>query len=143
MEIRDYISIGGLIIIVFGWFFSKYKDQQNEKFKSRIARRERLLESFLKVQTMIRETQGRVHEREPEYTRAWLELASLMKLYGTQEENKGLENFADAFLGTKKNIELANQTLNTLSETMISSVRKDLGFRKNTTTDHRTRPVHT
>ena len=112
---------------MLGWMFSRYKDREQEKFKGRLLRREDLVKSFLNVHQMIIQAQGKVSDGE--FTPAWIKLCGLMHLYGSEEENKCLKEFADNYLGQNANVEGANRKLNALKTKLITSVRSELGFK--------------
>lgn len=133
MEWKDIFTGIGIIVsaalIISGWIFSRYKDREQERFKSRLSRREELIKQFLCVHQIIIETQGSISGREDEYNPAWIKLCGLMHLYGSDEENKCLQEFANNFIGSDKNLDGANRTLNALKAKLVSSIRSELGFK--------------
>lgn len=132
MEFKDYITAIGVLIssllVIAGWIFTKYKDIEHEKFKIRHARREEFVRAFLEVDEIISRTQGKVGD-DATFIQKWVRLTALIRLYGTKEENKELENFAYSFFGDSKSIEKANIARNRLNTTLIHSIRHELGFK--------------
>ncbi len=131
MEIKEYITgIGTLLsafLVVGGWMFTRYKDREQEKFRLRQSRREELARAFLAVDVILLQTSGKV-DSHPEFNRHWLNLAGLMRLYGTADESREWLRFAKAFAGENRNVADANSSRNSLSETLTNSIRSELGF---------------
>ena len=131
MEVKDFITAAGIvltaILVIAGWFFARHKDQEHEKFKLRHSRREEMVKAFLKVDETLLITKGQI-ESEPKFVEYWLNLAGLMRLYGTKNENEALRDFAENFFGPNRSLDKANPALNRLKNNLTASVRGELGF---------------
>jgi hypothetical protein len=131
VEVKDFVTAIGTfvsaLLVVGGWLFARHKDREEEKFRLRQSRREELAKVFLTVDEIILRTSGKV-EGNPDFLKKWLQLAGLMRLYGTQDENGQLLRFAEAFMGEKRNVADANASFNNLKATLTSSIRSELGF---------------
>jgi hypothetical protein len=133
VEPKDYITTIGVFLsaglVVAGWIFNRYKDREQEKFKSRNSRREELVKAFLEFDLIVFQTSGNI-AKEPTYRASWMKLVSLMNLYGTAEENRELLRFHAAFLGEGRSPEAATAARTSLVSTLLNSIRADLGLEK-------------
>lgn len=131
MEAKDFITAIGVVLtavlVVAGWFFSRYKDRDQEKFKLRNSRREEMAKAFLRVDETLRITGGSI-EKEPKFGELWLNLAGLMRLYGTKTENEALMELSENLFGLNRNLDKANSALSRLRDGLTASIRKELGF---------------
>ena len=135
MEIKDWITIGSVTAVIFGWFINGYLNRRHEVFKRRIDLRFKMYDSCISVSQILEKIiQSKNQSKDtmgdlPAEFRRQLELCQIQVLmYGTQSEidtiNKVVESTQSNTPGDMKN------AMAKLVRSVSDSSRRDLKLTK-------------
>ncbi len=124
MEIKDYITISSVIIIIVGWFINGYINRKHEIAKKRLEYRMDSLESFLKVWFFIQKNSNPFSD--PIFLPLLEKARSNFQLYGETDEIDNFEKFIKKL--ETKDIIGANKALGELVPLVKNKIRKELGL---------------
>ncbi|WP_294962739.1 hypothetical protein [Sulfurimonas sp.] len=123
MEIRDWIMIISVLVIIFGWFYNNNRNREHEISKKKLEHRLRTLESFLPIYNSFASSKDPFN-KDKDLTDKILRSRSMFQTYGEQDEWDLFKNFAIAL--DKKNIKQVEDNINKLSALIRSRIRKEL-----------------
>lgn len=131
MELKDTITIFGLIIVVCGWLFSRWKDRSHELFKERLKKRLDMHDSVIEAMRPYLDashTDGTVTMGTQELSERVGTARRKIHLFGYADEITEYENFVAAAIAA--NGEKLSRSLETLSPMIIGKIRKELGYKR-------------
>jgi len=123
MEVKDWITICSVVIVVIGWFANNILSRRHEIAKKRLEYRLSALESFLPVWYVFQKYSAPFQE-DPELLKKIEHARTNINLYGKQDEIDAMELFvkhvdnADTASGSK--------SIHTLVLLIKSRIRSEL-----------------
>ncbi|MFT5836042.1 MAG: hypothetical protein ACI9RG_000936 [Sulfurimonas sp.] len=126
MEIRDWIIITSVFVIIIGWFYNNNRNREHEISKKRLEHRLRTLESFLPIYNSFA-TSKDPFNKDKDLADKILRSRYMFQTYGEQDEWDLFKNFAIAL--DKKNIKQVEDNINELSALIRSRIRKELDIK--------------
>jgi hypothetical protein len=128
MEWKDIVTGVGLVLVIAGWLFSRWKDRNHEIFKERLKRRLDMYDSVIVaiLPFLNPGPDGHVNLSSPELNEKLSSARTKIQLYGYSDEISEYELFL-SFLLAKKLPEI-NSSLRRLSAMITTKIRKELGY---------------
>jgi hypothetical protein len=135
VEFKDAITAIGIFIstgmIIAGWFVSRHKEREHEKFRSRLAKTEELLQAARDYQLSgfeLAAANGTMSEEDhsswrKENNDRWQKLSWLTQAFGNNELIGALRK-----IGSGDSVEKSAKALAEFQALLIKTVRRDLGY---------------
>lgn len=128
MEPKDFITGAGLIIVIAGWLFSRWKDRNHEVFKERLRKRMEMHDAVIAAALpFLNPVDGKVVLGKEELDGLLSAARTRVNLYGYSDEIDGFECFIRNLLA--EDVAGVTAALATLMPLIIKKMRKDLGYR--------------
>jgi len=140
MEWKDGFTglsiIVSTLVVVVGWFVTRFNDREHEKLKIRLAKTEEIEEAVINRKLSaddligpLGKTSGDEHTAEhKENVLWWHRVFLLVQVYGTKDVQNALNEY-DEVLKRVGTLEEQVSALNKLKDLLVKSVRSDLGYK--------------
>ena len=89
MELKDWITLISVIIVIVGWFANSYLNRRHEIFKKRLDYRLKMLDSYVQVAAAL-------VKNSPNFVDLLGEAQVQILLFGTEEEVKKIKVVVEA-----------------------------------------------
>jgi hypothetical protein len=124
MEIRDWITISSVIVIVVGWFVNSWLNRRHEIAKKRMEYRFDALLSFLPVLFAIQENRT----TDDKFNKDISSCRTKFQLYCYSNEIEAFEKIVSAI--ENKDEKSYNESVRLVARVVKDQVRKELGLDK-------------
>ncbi len=122
MEIRDWITVVSVVIVVTGWFVNSFLNRRHEISKKRMDYRLDALHSFLPVLFAIQENRAADEKFSKDIASCWTKF----QLYCYKNEAKEFEKLITAI--RNKDEKAYAESLRRVTRIVQAQVRKELGL---------------
>lgn len=131
MDWKDIITIAGLVVVIGGWFYSKWKDRKHEIFRERLKRRLEMYDSVIDairplIYAPVDSDGGKHIDFNDEMNDRLREAHLKISIYGYSDEISAFQSLADKM--AEKNGPGAAHSLNVLTEMLVKKIRTELGY---------------
>jgi hypothetical protein len=123
MEIKEWIMIISVVIVVTGWFINSYLNRRHEISKKRLEYRLETLHSFLPVYLSI-SSSSQPFKDDKSLKDKIINARVNFQLYGYQDESKLFQDFVHAI--EKPDVNEATITVNKLIKLTRARIRDEL-----------------
>jgi hypothetical protein len=126
MEWKDIITGVGLILVIAGWLFSRWKDRNHELFKERLKKRLEMYDSVVEAMLPFLNPGP---DGALDLTGLGDKLSTArtkMQLYGYDDEISEYECFVSCI--NARDVSGLNDSLKRLSPMILKKLRKELGY---------------
>ena len=125
MEIRDWVTIISVFLVITGWFVNSYLNRKSEIAKRRLDHRLPTLKSFIKMWYYVQEhPQDRYQLNE--YKKLLVDVREDFQLYGKLDEIKLFESFMEYETGESRDSKKAKNDFEKLVELVRKRIRDEL-----------------
>lgn len=127
LELKDIITGVGLLLVICGWLFSRWKDRTHEIFKERLKKRLDMHDSvFEALMPFINNKDGQINLDENALSEKLSLARTKVQLYGYKYEIEAYE----LFISQLKEIDIngINCSLRKLTPMMVNKLRIELGY---------------
>lgn len=124
MEIKDWITIVSVTVLVIGWFINSWLNRRNEIAKERLKYRMDTLQSIITVLSEIQESSLAKDGDISHLNRLIRDTLTKFYIYGEKDEIELCKDLRKA-INDKNNIEF-EKSLNELAELVKNRIRQEL-----------------
>lgn len=127
IEWKDIITGLGLVLVIIGWLFSRWKDRNHEIFKERLKRRLDMYDSIVDALLPFFNPKNGQVDLDGDTLSAKLSVASTkIQLFGYQDETDEFKSFISKL--KDKDLDGVNCSLKKLSPMIVNNIRKELRY---------------
>ena len=127
IEIKDWITIVSVVVLITGWFINSYLNRRNEIAKKRLDHRLPTLQSFFELWFFI--TRNSTPFQDPKFLPLVEKVRGQIHLYGKEDEILLYEEFITSC--ENQDLDAANQALAELVPLIRFRIRKELNIKTN------------
>lgn len=127
MEIKDIIALIGLIVVVSGWLFIRWKDRKHEIFKERLKKRLDMFDAVIDaILPFLNSDNGVIDLETGELSKRLSSARTKVQLFGYKDEINIYEEFVASL--KERNVDSVNRLSGIVAHTIVTKLRHELGY---------------
>jgi hypothetical protein len=128
VEVRDWVTLFSAIIIVVGWFVNSWLNRRHEISKKKLEHRLNALQSYMPFAFSLSSGGADPFKTDPQLIDKLKTVANYIKLYGTTEELKLMDELVNAL--EIRDIDRFKKAHSAFYDCVRTQLRNELGITK-------------